>query len=175
MKWTWLPIPTALALLTACVAKEVKLPEPHRVDCCFEYGIDVNLVLGPQAFDCGTSRVVDAVSRRRNREVVACARAALAAGRAFVVSTNNSVTGEIIQYIFEKHIAVFGPQGEKMVIHSFRDNDSHTYSIMECPDLKILDTGYFEAVDCRENDALVERMTVPDSDASKRQLDTKPR
>ena len=139
-------IAASLALLSACAAKETRFPPKIPYPCCQEYGIDVNRVLGTQAIYCGVlgDGTESKAGVKWRQVVVACVRAAQAAGRAFVLDYEYSDG-----FMYDRVVVAFGEKGEKIYMQSHRDCEGEYYSLGECAEMKITDAASVEIDGCR--------------------------
>jgi starvation-inducible outer membrane lipoprotein len=144
-----------LLVLTGCVSHPPQA-EHKVIDCCANFGIDVNPVLGPKAANCGTINIkaLTLSARRKNQAAIACVRDAQSRGRALVVNQGFSVEPDY----YLRNVVVFGVQGEKVLVVIEFEHDGPTVFAGPCDVLKVLDSGNLEYSGCRTDDALLERM-----------------
>ena len=151
-----LRILAATLLLTGCVSLTSQRGRDRVSDCCADFGIDVNQVLGSNAVNCGTinSRPDSSAARDRNRKAIACVRRAEKSGGAMVVNHGFSIFPDY----YLRSVVVYAAGGEKILVQIEHQHDGADFFVGPCDNLKVLDDGQLEFSGCRADDALLERM-----------------
>ncbi len=146
----------ALLVLTGCVSLPSHRGRAKVSDCCADFGIDVNLVLGSKAVNCGTinSHPDSNATLARNHRAVACVRRTQSRGGALVVNRGFSIFPDY----YLRSVVVFGALGEKILVQIEQQHDGATFFAGLCAELKVLDDGDLEFAGCHTDDALLERI-----------------
>lgn len=148
----------ALLVLAGCGTLPSQRGRAKVSDCCADFGIDVNQVLGSKAVNCGTinSHPDSNAALARNHKAVACVRRTQSRGGALVVNWGFSIFPDY----YLRSVAVFGALGEKILVQIEQQHDGATFFVGPCTELKVLDDGEFEFAGCHTDDALMERVKL---------------
>jgi hypothetical protein len=151
-RWRLISLPINAMLLVACASNS------PISDCCADFGIDVNPVLGADAKNCGTiiTKSPDAATRSRNESAIACVQRAQLRGRAFVVNQGFSIPPDY----YLRNVVVFGAKGEKVLVQIEHQHDGPTTFVGLCKDIKLLSSGKLELAGCEPDETLLARLAT---------------
>jgi len=152
LRWRLTCLAIGAMLLTACASNS------PISDCCADFGIDVNPILGAGAVNCGTviTKPSDTATRSRNESAIACVQRAQLRGRAFVVNQGFSVPPDY----YLRNVVVYGAKGEKVLVQVEHLHDGPTTFVSSCMNIKLSSSGELELVGCEPDDSLLARLAT---------------
>jgi hypothetical protein len=156
LRWRLTSLSIIAMLLVACASPSSNGVAQPVSDCCANFGIDVNPLLGPKAVNCGTinTKADSASSRSRNESATACVQRARLRGRAFVVNQGFSIPPDY----YLRNVVVFGARGEKVLVQIEHQHDGPTLFVGRCAALELDSSGKLTSSNCEPDDALLEQL-----------------
>jgi hypothetical protein len=150
---SWLAIAPFSWLLSACGTLP---PAADAIPCCLAMGLDVRPILGDQFTNCGTYEqlYLSAISRIPSERALKCARRELAARRPFMFTYEQNEPPDVSI----THVAVFGANGERVLVQSGIFGDENIAFAGSCDELTVEKDGYPTHENCSASTPLIESL-----------------